>query len=384
MGIVRRSASLLCLGMAMGSGGLLGCGGPSVPEAVKEPLLVTPGGARLVGVADVRSQRDLNNFIGFWDFLRNRDADPAYRNRLPFDYQEFVDHWHVDPVRNIDKAVYARYDGGAWLTVLVGQYEPDHLMSLLSAQGALGTAQRGGTEDVDPYTLLEVRARGGMPENLFDSAVNLMVNQLPNLGPAATALRTGDVVRDSVFHAWPTRNIWLRSNDRTLMGQALDLWDGVPGEDLLDDRAFTALYNARPHSALLWAGMPRTAGLPSPLATMELELDIRDYFSPTLIFGFDTEEAASAALAPWERLAEGARQWMTSIEQQAADTLSQDPMTRLAGQVEGLELTQIFYDLAGRLRVQLIRPQRIIQIAMPLPINDFKTVLIALTRAFHR
>lgn len=75
---------------------------------------------------------------------------------------------------------------------------------------------------------------------------------------------------------------------------------------------------------------------------------------------------------------------MTSIEQQAADTLSQDPMTRLAGQVEGLELTQIFYDLAGRLRVQLIRPQRIIQIAMPLPINDFKTVLIALTRAFHR
>lgn len=363
----------------------LACGG-GVPEAIHQPLLVMPSGARAVLIVDFIGSRGLSNFRELEDFLHNRDRDPAMRGLLPFDYQEFADHWRLDPLRNIDQLILGVYDNG-WVAAMVGQFDPPHLISLARANRAVeGATQRGGTEEnPEGYTVLHERTQGAPQAiRLLIDTINALVARIQYAGwqPVLTSLARSLDDTGRLVQAWPSEHIWLASSQPQLLNQALDLWDGAGGDHLLLDPAFSALYKSRPHRALVWVGLPATAGIPQPLDTLQIELDLRDFVTPKLILGYETPENTEGHYAAVDRFVQGLRSVLQRLpEEIAQNRVALDPDTAA---IDRLGLTPILVSAAERMRVQIFKQARVTEIQAPLTLTQFERLLAIICNALMR
>ncbi|MBN1477276.1 hypothetical protein JXA47_11030 [Candidatus Sumerlaeota bacterium] len=356
----------------------LGCGG-ELPEAVRQPLLVVPAGARAVVLADIASSRQMDTFINIEHFLQDQDTDREYRGMLPFDYQEFVDHWRLDPLRDVDQVVLALYDDG-WLVAMVGKFDSDHMIGVLREEGELAELSvRPGTEERESYPMAEVEARG---QGLFAAVVNPLMRYLGEAGSALRVLSGSPQADRRTLIAWPSENIMVVSDNRSRMGYTLDLWENVPGESLLDEPGFGDLYESRPHSAPVWVGFPRTFGFTAPLSTLQIELDIRDFFTPKLILGYETQENAETSMSGVERAVRTAGDWLATFPELVRDPFARDDP--LINWVSRWELADIFARVGPLLSAVLIKEAQVIEIEMPLEIDEFKRIFAALAQEVVR
>jgi hypothetical protein len=370
--LLRGFATLFVLAAA------LGCGG-KIPEAIHQPLLVMPPEARAVVIVDFFHSRSIPNFTEIERFLHNRDADRQFRDMLPFSYQEFVRHWHLDPLRNIDQLVFAIYDRG-WVAVMVGQFDPPHLIDLARSEGHLqGTEQRAPAEGEETYPVIREQLDSPpIPLQLVLGALTHLPAAFvpPTWTPVVGALEQRMADTPQLSQSWPSEHIWVQASDRTLLNAALDLWDKPAKNNLLNDSPFAALYNSRPHAALLWIGMPSSAGVPQPLSTFQAEVDIRDYITPKVILGYDTSEATETNGAPvdqWAQALAGQLQAMPEAVAERPGAL--DPVT---ADLNRLGLVDILGRAGAELTSQVLTTAKVIEISAPLPLDDFKRVFAVL------
>jgi hypothetical protein len=356
----------------------LGCGG-ELPEAVRQPLLVVPAGARAVIIADIAGSRQMGTFIKIERFLHDQDADRDYRGMLPFDYQEFADHWRLDPLRDIDQVVVALYDDG-WIVAMVGKFDSDHMVGVLREEGRLANLSvRPGTQERESYPMAEVETRG---RGLLAAVAEPLSRHLGEAGSALSVLNNASQTEGRILIAWPSPNMTVVSNSRSIIGYSLDLWEDVPGESLFGEPTFEDLYESRPHSAPVWVGFPRTFGFTAPLSTLQIELDIRDFFTPKVILGYETEEHTETSMTGVERAVTAAGDWLGEFP-----TLIRDPFYRddpLISWVSRWELADIFARVGPLLNAVLITEAQVIEIELPLEINEFKRIFAALAQEVVR
>jgi hypothetical protein len=370
---------LILLAAALG----LGCGGEKVHEAIHSPLLVTPAGAKIVILSDIAEARPLPTFEGLERFIRNRDPEHferddgvvvyPFRNVLPFDYQEFVEHYQLDLFRNIDQLVFAAYPSG-WVAVLVGQFDVDHLTQIARTERVVEAEFTRGPDEA-LYTVLRegtVPAERALVRRVIGAVTAILISDWGPLGEAVVRVAEPS---GELFEAWPTEHIWIISNSQERFTEALDLYDGLGLDDLLDDPAFTRLYESRPHSALVWLGVPESELVPAPYTTVEVEIDIRASIIPSVILSLHTPEEVNAQYPEVDRLIQRLAQGLRAVPEAARDPFHAAP---ISAWIIRLGLENILARAAETFQARALASAKVIGIEIQFPLRDFKSLFVAL------
>jgi hypothetical protein len=288
-----------------------------------------------------------------------------------------VKHYQLDLFQNIDRAVIGVY-GNGWIRVLVGQFQVEHLQEIARAEREVEAESSRGDDETGVYPILQERTRGPGEFAQLAEAMSLF------LGPNAEALRTvlsqGLSDRGSIYHAWPNDHIWITSNSQELLYLALDLWEGVGADNLLDDPSFRRLYESRPHAPLLWVGVPETAPVPSPFTTLEAEIDVRDFVRPTVILGFKSPDEANANYPSIDNLVKE----MAAMIQAVASAASATPNDPMARSLQHLHSNEELARAAETFRARAVASASIIEVEIKVPIDDFKTLFASVANEMMR